>query len=327
MIITQTPFRVSFAGGGTDLKEFYSREQGAVLSTTIKKYMRIAIHKSFDDKTLLKYSQTEIVDNAEQIKHPLIKQCFLKTNIKNHIEVTSFADIPASGSGLGSSSAFTIGLLKALYTMQHKNRSNFEIAKETCEIEIDALNEPIGKQDQYACAMGGFNLIRFNPDEGVFVEPLHLKKSIKNELNENLLMFYTGVTRKANTILCEQKKETQNKIDILRQMKYQVFDLRDALLNDDLTKFGEILHKGWHLKKQLTAGISNDLIDDYYNKAINAGAIGGKVLGAGGGGFILFYCPKNKQDNVRKCLNLKELNFGFEQEGSKIIYLEDDNND
>jgi D-glycero-alpha-D-manno-heptose-7-phosphate kinase len=325
MIITKTPFRVSFAGGGTDLKEFYEREEGAVLSTTINKYMYIAIHKFFENKIVLKYSQTEHVDNVDQIQHKLIKHCFLKTNTNKFVEITSFADIPASGTGLGSSSAFTVGLLKALYTFNNRNRDNIILAKEAHEIEVEELEEPGGKQDQYACAVGGMNVIRFCPDGSVFVEPLTIPKSTKRELDQNLLMFYTGISRKSSLIHLEQRKEVSKieKFNNLRQMRELVYELKDSLREKDLSKFGEILDKGWHLKKGLTSITSNNILDDYYDKAIRLGAAGGKILGAGGGGFYLFYCDPEKQQNLRENLGLREVKFEFEPQGSRIIYLED----
>jgi D-glycero-alpha-D-manno-heptose-7-phosphate kinase len=329
MIITKTPLRVSFAGGGTDLKAFYEIERGAVLSTGINKYVNIAVHKSFEEQILLKYSKTEQVKTAEEIQHTRIKQCFLKTDTKDYLEVTSFADVPSAGTGLGSSSAFTIGMLKALYTLKHKNKDNITLAKEACEIEIEELHEPIGKQDQYACAVGGMNLISFEKDGNVFVEPVTIPRHVKKELNENLMMFYTGITRSASKILSEQRAETvkENKFKNLVKMRDLAFELRDTLVQQDISSFGEILHKGWLLKKELASGISTGFIDGLYDKAIQAGAYGGKVLGAGGGGFLLFYCPPEKQDALRKTLELREMKFRFDAQGSRIIYMEDDDNE
>ncbi len=323
MIVTQTPFRISFAGGGTDLKEFYEKEQGTVLSTTIKKYMYIAVNRQFEDNILLKYARTELIKDAQEIQHPLIRQCFLKTKNKMPLEMASFADIPSSGTGLGSSSAFTVGLLKALYTALNENKENHTLAKEACEIEIDELKEPIGKQDQYACALGGLNVIRFNPDGSVAVEPIKIPDETKKALEDNLVLFYTGITRQSRTILTEQKKETlkQEKWLKLCKMRDLVFELRDALTGGDLSSFGEILNKGWLLKKEIASGISNDIIDAYYKKALESGATGGKLLGAGGGGFLLLYCDKDKQQKLRESLPLREIKFAFDPEGSRIVYL------
>ncbi|MEK6938126.1 MAG: GHMP kinase [Nanoarchaeota archaeon] len=325
MIITKTPFRISFAGGGTDIKEFYEKEGGAVLSTTINKFMYLGVHKYFEPKILLKYSKTECVDSVDQIEHKLIKQCFLKTGTDKHLEVTSFADVPA-GTGLGSSSAFTIGLLKALHTFHNRNVNNLSLAKQTCDIEIEELKEPIGKQDQYACALGGFNLITFSPEGEVMVEPILISSQTKKKLEENLIMFYTGITRSASAILTEQKKEvtTESKFVNLQKMRNLAFELKITLEAGNLEEFGTILHKEWMLKKEITSSISNQFIDEYYNKALALGATGGKILGAGGGGFFLFYCDKSKQDNLRANLGLKEFKFKFEPQGSRTIYVEDD---
>ncbi|MBI2547988.1 GHMP kinase [Candidatus Woesearchaeota archaeon] len=326
MIITKTPFRISFAGGGTDLKAFYEYEQGAVLSATINKYMYLALHRYFENKILLKYSKTELVDHVQDIQHPLIRHCFLKTKIRDPLEVTSFADIPSSGTGLGSSSAFTIGLLKALYTFQHKNKENLHLAEEACDIEISELKEPIGKQDQYACAVGGINVILFNTDGSVFVEPVMMKPAIKKKLEQNLVLYYTGLTRKASTILAEQTKVTKQKekLATLRTLRSMVFELRDALTQGNLSTFGEILHRGWLLKQSLVNGISNPEINAYYERAISLGALGGKLLGAGGGGFFLFYCPQEKQHLLKAKLGLREVPFVFDPQGSRIIYMEEE---
>jgi len=325
MIITKTPFRVSFAGGGTDLKEFYEKEEGAVLSTTINKYMYLALHRYFENKIVLKYSQTENVNSVSEIQHKLIKQCFLKTNTNKFVEITSFADIPAAGTGLGSSSAFTVGLLKALYTFNNQNRDNMILAKEAHEIEFEELGEPGGKQDQYACAVGGMNVIKFSPDGNVIIEPLAIPKSTKKELNQNLLMFYTGISRSSSMIHHEQRKEVlkADKFKNLCQMRDMVYELRDTLKENDLSTFGKILDKGWRLKRGLTSITSNNVLDGYYDKAIKLGATGGKLLGAGGGGFFLFYCDPEKQQNLRENLGLKEVKFEFEPQGSRVIYLED----
>lgn len=329
MIITKTPFRISFAGGGTDQKEFYETEPGIVISTTIDKYMYLTVNRYFENQIILKYANTELVDRPEDIKHPIIRECFGKTNTGINTEVTSLSDIPSVGTGLGSSSAFTVGLLKALYGFKSINKSNMLLAKEACEIEIDNLREPIGKQDQYACAVGGFNVITFNPDETVMIDPINIKRSVNKELNDNLIMFYTGINRKASLILKEQKEETKkpDKMNMLRGMKRLVYELRDSLRENDLSKFGDILHKGWILKKSMATKISNSDIDNYYDKAIGLGAHGGKILGAGGGGFLLFYCEKEKQDKVIQNLGLRHVKFSFDPQGSRIIYLEEKHNE
>lgn len=324
MIITRTPFRVSFVGGGTDLPEFYRLEPGAVVSTAINKYMYIVVNQRFDDTIRVSYSRTEIVKDVEEIQHPIVREVLKLVGITQSIEIVSIADIPA-GTGLGSSSSFTVGLLNALYAYKGSLKSAEELAKDACHIEINIVGEPIGKQDQYIAAYGGFRHIQFNPDETVFTEPIIYANENKSELNENLLLFYTGDIRQAESILTKQKANMgQNgKMALLKKMRDLALELR-ALLNDATSPdiVGQFLHKGWLLKKQLAEGISNDRVDKYYENALRAGALGGKILGAGGGGFLLLYCPKEKQTEVREILNdLTLTEFSLEPEGSKIIYV------
>lgn len=324
MIITKTPFRISFVGGGSDLKEFSSQNQGAVLSATIDKYMYISTHKFFDtDKIRIKYSQTETVVNVDNIKHPIIKEVLKKFKISGAIEISSNADVPA-GTGLGSSSSFTVGLLHNLYTLIGKVVTKKQLAEEACDIEIDRLNEPIGKQDQYAAVFGGLNIIKFNTSGSVEVEPIHLKQGIYETLQNNLLMFYVGEQRLSSSILSELKSnmQSQKNADILKKMVELVWDLRDSLYSGELAHFGEIVHKNWILKQQLASNINNTYIDELYKKALKHGAIGGKLLGAGGGGFLLFYCQQDNQKELRAAMApLRELKFKLENEGSKLIYV------
>jgi D-glycero-alpha-D-manno-heptose-7-phosphate kinase len=326
MIISKTPFRISFAGGGTDLKAFYSKEYGCVTSTAINKYMYIAVHKYFDKrKILLKYSKTEFVDSIEKIEHPIFREALRLVGIESGIEITSFADIP-SGSGLGSSCTFTVGLLHALYAYKGKFVSAERLAREAAHLEIDILGEPIGPQDQYAAAFGNLNHIRFNPDGKVDVTPIICNPETKMQLQKNLLLFYTGITRSTKTVLTEQQKNTETdskKFENLQKMKYLAEELRDALNNNTITQFGEILHKGWLLKRELASTITNPDIDVWYETALRAGAIGGKLLGAGGGGFLLFYCPEEKKHSVIAALPLEHVSFDFDNNGSKIIYVGD----
>lgn len=321
MIATKTPFRMSFIGGGTDLREFYSRHQGVVLSTTIDKYMYIFIHPYFDKRIQIKYSKTELVDHINQIKHPIVREALKKFDLDG-IDINSIADIP-SGTGLGSSSTFTVGLLNALYQYTNKKVSQELLAEEACEIEIKKLNEPIGKQDQYAAAFGGLNIIRFNSNEGVDIEPIILKNKDYNKLQDNLLLFFTGKTRKASEVLEAQKRNVQNnnsKFESMIQMTELVEEAKDRLNQSDFIGFGKILDKNWQLKKTLTNKISNTDIDDIYDHAKKNGATGGKLLGAGGGGFLLFYCEKKKQEGLRNALKqLKEVSFNFETKGTKFI--------
>ena len=324
MIITRTPFRVSFVGGGTDLSDFYQVEPGAVVSTAISKYMYIVVNKSFDDTIRVSYSKTEIVKDVEEIQHPIVRETLKLLGMTKGLEIVSIADIPA-GAGLGSSSSFTVGLLNALYAYKGILRSAEELAREASQLEIDILGEPIGKQDQYIAAYGGLRYIQFNPDETVFTEPVMYAKGNKDELSQNLLLFYTGETREAGSILREQKVNIRrsNKIEFLKKMRDLTLELKD-LMNNNCSPdiLGEFLHKGWSLKRQLASGISSKKINGYYEGALNAGATGGKILGAGGGGFLLFYCPKEKQPQVREALNdLTLTEFLLEPEGSKIIYI------
>jgi len=325
MIGTRTPFRISFVGGGSDMKEFYQHHTGAVISTTIDKYVYIFIHPYFDEKTQIKYSKTELVENLEEIEHPIVRELLKKFN-QNGIDINSIADIP-SGTGLGSSSSFTVGLTNALYAYTNKFSSSSQLAKDTSNLEIEILKEPIGKQDQFAAAYGGLNIIKFYRDEHVDVQPVIAGQDTINELQNNLIMFFLGKRRKASVILNDQKRNLindQNKIDTLIKMTKLVDDLSVAIGSSDLQSFGEILHQNWILKKTLSNRITDDEIDEIYNTGLINGAVGGKVLGAGGGGFILFYCPKNKQSKIRKTFyKLKELDFKFERTGSKIIYVGD----
>jgi D-glycero-alpha-D-manno-heptose-7-phosphate kinase len=327
MIGTRTPFRISFAGGGSDLKDFYSKEPGCVISTTINKYMYIFVHPYFDEKIQVKYSRTELVDQAEEIKHPIAREVVKKFQL-NSIDINSIADIP-SGTGLGSSSSYTVGLLHAMYAYCNKYASSAMLARDSCSLEIDILGEPIGKQDQYAAAYGGLNAIRFFPDESVDVEPIILSPGLKQKLQNNLLIFYTDQTRNASDVLTDQKRKMRGEKQImgsLSQMVRLADQMKKSLIESDLDSFGRILHQNWELKKKLSNKISGDKIDEIYEKARQNGALGGKILGAGGGGFLLFYCDLENQGKLRNALrDLKELDFEFEGAGSKVIYVADTN--
>lgn len=324
MIITRTPFRVSFAGGGSDLPSFYQRHEGCVLSTTINKYMYVVIHPTFNrDETVVKYSRTETVTNIRGIQHPIARQLLLDHKLDG-VEIVSTADIP-SGTGLSTSSAYTVGLIHAIYAFQGKFCSQERIAREACELEIEKLGEPIGKQDQYGTAVGGLKLIRFRVNGSVEVEPLILSGEKLRKLDQNLLLFYTGITHSAGTILKEQSENVvsaEDKFQNLIKMTELAYGLRDVLLNGDIDDFGRILNENWLLKKQLASKISNETVEKYYQLAMESGALGGKLLGAGGGGFLLFYCPKDKQPRLRSALSdLVELPFSFENSGTKVIYI------
>lgn len=305
------------------MPSFYRRYTGAVLSTSIDKYMYIAIHPYFEkDKIQLKYSKTEQVGNIDDIKHPIFREV-LKMYGLTGVDLNSIADIP-SGTGLGSSSSFTVGLLNAVRAYLGKASSGEKLGELACDVEINRVGSPIGKQDQYAAACGGLNFITFYGDETVNVEKIIMRPEKKQELEENLLMVFVGGEHSANTILKSQSAviSDQKKFEAQKTMVQLAYNLRESLENNNLDDFGRILHENWLLKKSLTSGISNGVVDQMYNKGIEAGALGGKLLGAGGAGFILFYCPKEKQAEFRERMgDIKELNFKFDHYGSKIIYV------
>ncbi len=324
MIITKTPFRISFAGGGSDLADFYEKYGGCVLSTSINRYCYISIHPYFDENgTMLKYSENELIYDLADIKHRIFN-CVLNERKIHGVEITSTADIPG-GTGLGSSSTFTVGLLNTLNCYQGKYMSKGKLAEKACEIEIQKLGSPIGKQDQYAAAFGGLNFIRFHQDGEVSVSPVMMKSETYRQLQENLVMFYTGDTRSANGILAEQKKNmsAEDKAANLRQMCGLAEDMRCALEKNQLDSFGDLLNEGWKLKRTLASGISNPAIDEAYEIAMANGALGGKLLGAGGGGFLLFYCPPKDQERLRVALRLRQFPFSFEKDGTSVIYIGD----
>jgi D-glycero-alpha-D-manno-heptose-7-phosphate kinase len=326
MIITRTPFRISFAGGGSDLKEYYRNYGGSVLSVAINKYMYLSMHPYFHkERFFLKYSGNEYVDSVDLIEHKIIKQVLKDYNIKG-IDFNSSADIP-SGTGLGSSSAFTSGLATLCNAYTNQYMSKEDIAKYACDVEINKLNEPIGKQDQYACSVGGLNFIKFNQDDTTSVEKILLKSEKLFQLENNLMMFYLGTTRSASAILSEQRTNTISdikKIENLHRMVKLSEELKIELQNSNIDSMGDILHRGWMYKKELASQISNEKIDYYYNLALKNGATGGKLLGAGGSGFLLFYVPIEKQDLLRNSLSeLEELPFKFDNEGTKVIYYDE----
>ena len=322
MIITRTPFRISFAGGGSDLAAYYEKYGGATVSTTIDKYLYLSIHPYFfEDGYLLKYSKTENVREIDHIEHKIIREVFRQYKIKG-VDFNSSSDIP-SGTGLGSSSAFTCGLIQLCnaYTEQYLTKE--KIAAEACHIEIDVLGEPIGKQDQYACACGGLSFIEFEPSGEVSVERLFLPYDGYRRLVNNLMLFYTGKSRAAGNILSEQKKNIDegNKLDNLHKMVKLARSLKEELLNNNIDAMGEVLHQGWMYKKELAENISNDLINYYYDLAIKNGAVGGKLLGAGGGGFLLFYAKEENHKRLRQAMkDLREFSCGFDNKGTSIIY-------
>ncbi len=324
MIISKTPCRLSFAGGGSDIASYYREHGGAVVSITIDKYVYLTLQRKFDEHIRIGYSKTEEVERVGDIQHPIVRNCLEMLSIRSGIEITSHADIPSKGSGLGSSSSFTVGLLNGLYAYLGRHASPQRLAEEACEIEINRCGDPIGKQDQYAAAFGDLRMYRFNPDGSVAVEPLIVKHGLTARLQENLMMFYTGMTRSAGDILKDQTEALgarKQAIDAMHQIVGHAHAVRKALEGGDVDAVGEILHESWVLKRGLTSGISNAAIDGWYEKARAAGAVGGKILGAGGGGFLLLYAPREKQPAIRAALReLRRIPFRFEHEGSKIIF-------
>ena len=321
MIISRTPFRISFAGGGTDLAAFYRRRAGAVVSTAIDKYMYVTVNRYFDDSIILKYSRTELVKRVADIRHPILRECLRLVGIERGIEITSMADI-VGGTGLGSSSSFTVGVLHALHAFKGEYRTAEELAREACRIEIELLQEPIGKQDQYIAAYGGFQSIEFMTDESVRVDPMVLGAKARKALAERTLLLYTGVTRKAGPVLRRFRAKFEAKDRQMTRLRDLAYEAREALRDGDIGALGPLLHEGWELKKGISGGITNPGIDRAYEAARKAGADGGKILGAGGGGFLLLSMPAAKRRAVRRALSSwREIPFGLEPEGSKIVYV------
>lgn len=321
MIISQTPLRISLAGGGTDLPSFYQNEDGWVISSAIDKFIFVIIKERFDNKIYINYSKKEIVDCVDEIEHDLVREAMRKTGVEKGIEITTLADIPSTGSGLGSSSSVTVGLLNALYAYRGELVTAERLAQEACDIEINILRKPIGKQDQYIAAYGGVRFFQFKSNEEVIIERINLDNSRKRSFGSNLLLFFTGKTRSATKILDEQNENTVQKMEVLRRMKQHAAEIRDCIDSDQFSQVGKIMAKSWEDKKRLARQISNGDIDAMYNRAIHAGAIGGKISGAGGGGFLLVYCLRENQNKVREALKeFREFPFFLEKYGSKIIF-------
>ncbi|MBL0332857.1 MAG: GHMP kinase [Chlorobi bacterium] len=321
MIITQTPLRISIAGGGTDLADYYKLNGGYVVSTAIDKYIYVIVKERYDDKIYVDYAQKEIVDNVNEINHELVREAAKMTGMSNGFEVAMLADIPSEGSGLGSSSTLTVGLLNAFYQYLGINVETSRLAEEACKIEIDILGKPIGKQDQYIAAYGGICGIKFNKDESVIVEKFNIPTSIKRRFGSNLMLFFTNIVRKAANILSEQKDNISINIEFHNEIKELAYKTYEALNKGNLDLIGEILNKNWELKRKLASGITNSTIDGMYNLAIKGGALGGKICGAGGGGFLMTYCKRNEQDSLRESMvNYREMPFMLEPHGTKIVF-------
>lgn len=327
-VLTRTPLRVSFAGGGTDLAAFYEMaEYGAVLSTAINKYIYVTVKRHsdvFNEPIRVNYSRSEQVHRVEEIENNIARECLRFLEIDPPIYISTVGDLPAS-TGLGGSSSFAVGLLNALHAFRGERISAGQLAEEACHIEIEVLKEPIGKQDQYAAAFGGLNLLRFKPGGDVTVEPVRLRNGALNALFGQVLMFWTGHQRDTSSVLTEQKQNTGQKSDSLLKMREQATQLQNLLSNGhlDCAEFGQILDEGWKLKRCLASTISTDDIDRWYQLAREAGAWGGKLCGAGGGGFLLFLVPPPRQEHVRTAMRrLKEISVDAEVHGSQILFAE-----
>jgi D-glycero-alpha-D-manno-heptose-7-phosphate kinase len=321
MIIVQTPLRVSLFGGGTDFPAYFLEHGGCVLSSAIDKYIFVTIKKRFDQKIRVGYTQTEMVDSVDEIKHELIREALRKTGISQGVEITTMGDIPSQGSGLGSSSTVTVGSLHAMYAYQSRLVLAEQLASEACEIEIEILGSPIGIQDQYIAAYGGLRFIEFLPSGEIKNKQIVLDEATTRKLDKNLLLFFTGITRKSNGILREQKANIKEHTPILHELKNIASCACDELQRGNVDAIGTLLHESWLLKRRLASQITNHVLNDMYETARQAGAAGGKITGAGGGGFLLLYCPEERHEQVRTALkDLQELPFKLSHAGSKVIF-------
>jgi D-glycero-alpha-D-manno-heptose-7-phosphate kinase len=324
LIVTRTPLRVSFAGGGTDLADFYERDYGAVLSMAIANYIYVTVKPHsplFNEPVRVNYSKSEEVERVDEIENDIARECLKFMEIEPPIYISTVGDHPAS-TGLGSSSAFAVGLLNALHAYRGERVTAGQLAEEACHIEIDVLGEPIGKQDQYAAAFGGVNFFRFNPGGAVTVEPLQPGHGKLQDLFDHMLMFWTGHQRDAGSVLREQKQNTASKLDNLIRMRDHAHELQALMSNGPVRPevVGQLLDDGWRLKRDLASTISNDKIDEWYARALEAGASGGKLCGAGGGGCILFVVPPDRQASVREAMSdLIEVPVSYEVHGSRVL--------
>lgn len=321
MIIVQTPLRISFFGGGTDFRAFFMKEGGCVLTTAIDKYIFVTIKERFDGKLRIGYTQTEMVDEVDQIHHELIRESLRLTRIDRGVEITTMGDIPSEGSGLGSSSTVTVGALHAMYAYLGEIVPAERLAREACAIEIERLKRPIGIQDQYIAAYGGLRFFEFLPNGQVTAEKIQLSPAAHRALNDNFMLFFTGVSRNSSSILKEQVENLKDRLGELRDLKQMAYEARCAIEADNIDALGVLLHQSWELKKRLAGTISTGSINETYEAARAAGAVGGKIAGAGGGGFLLLYVPREYQNQVRMKLNrLQELPFRLEADGTKVIF-------
>ncbi|WP_167121694.1 GHMP family kinase ATP-binding protein [Amycolatopsis viridis] len=320
MIITQTPLRIGLVGGGTDLPSYYAEHGGRVLNAAIDKYVYVVVKQRFDDEIYVNYSRKEIVSRVEDLDHELVREAMRMTGVCSGVEITTLADIPSAGSGLGSSSSVTVGLLHALYAYRGRQVTADELAERACAIEIDRCGKPIGKQDQYAAAFGGLCDLRFGPGDAVGVEQIDLARADWRKLQDELMLFFTGITRSADTILGEQNANVGSRLAQLGQLRDLAGEAADGLRHRDLSAVGTALRKSWEAKRALASGVSNRQIDEAVDAALAAGASGAKVTGAGGGGFLLVTCPLEHQREVRDRLaGMTELPIKLERLGSRVI--------
>ena len=321
MIITQTPLRISLAGGGTDFRGFYEQEDGFVVSSAIDKYLFVIVKERFDDRIYINYMKKEIVDYVDEIQHELVREAMKITGVERGVEITMLADVPSGGSGLGSSSSITVGLLNALYMYQGEQVTAEQLAREACEIEIERCGKPIGVQDQYIAAYGNLRSFRFRASGQVEVERIPIGDADKRVLGSNLQLFFTDKTRQADVILAEQKSRIADRMGALRKLKQYAIEAKGAIGEGRFDEVGRILKESWEFKKQMAGKITNREIDAMYDKAMSAGALGGKISGAGGGGFLLVYAQREWQNAVREALSdYRELPFFLENDGSKVIF-------
>ncbi|MEC7689122.1 MAG: GHMP kinase [Candidatus Thermoplasmatota archaeon] len=324
MLISRTPVRASFCGGGTDLAAFYQNhpDGGAVTSLAMARYLYVTVNPRFDNSIRISYSSMEFVDDINEIQHELVREAMKSTGVTHGIEVTTIADIPSRGTGLGSSSAVTIGLLNALSSLAGNPMSSEELAKEACRIEIDVLGQPIGKQDQYAAAIGGANTIGFLPDGSVSIDPLILSDNTKQRIENEFLLVYTGLTRSANSVLLKQNELTADRMEELSILRLQAFQVRSALENGRLEEVGRLLEESWQIKRNLVDGITGELLDSLHEQLIDAGATGAKLLGAGGGGFFLVHGDTEIKTRLENSLSSKHkiLPLLIDSQGSTIIH-------
>jgi len=324
MIITRSPLRITLGGGGTDLPSYYEKHGGLLIAAAIDKYVYITLHQTFEQELIVKYSRMERISKVEDVQHPIVRECLRLVGFDNpSLEITSMADIPA-GTGLGSSGSFTTALLKALHTLKKNIVHPRELAEQACHVELTLLQEPIGKQDQYTAAFGGMTRFEFKPDGTVGAEPLQLAAETLYNLEDNLLLFFTGQSRSASAILRQQDEATRSgrteMLENLHFVKEMAHRSRNALESGDLRAFAELMNEHWQRKKQRSAEMSSREIDEWYDLARRNGALGGKLIGAGGGGFLLFYAEdKTRLRHAMTRTGLREVRFRFEPEGTKVV--------